>query len=93
MPKPRIYLDANPLIDAIKYDLNGTIEPERQDNVWHTKAVMQAALDGQLEIVTSTLTIAECKRSEAGKPASEDAKALIKRVLTSGRILLLAQVT
>ena len=54
---------------------------------------MQAALDGQLEIVTSTLTIAECKRSEAGAPASEDAKALIKRVLTSGRILLLAQVT
>lgn len=93
MPKPRIYLDANPLIDAIKYDLNGTIEPERQDNVWHTKAVMQAALDGQLELVTSTLTIVECKRSEAGTPASEDAKTLINRVLTSGRILLLAQVT
>ncbi|MBS1810223.1 MAG: PIN domain-containing protein [Acidobacteria bacterium] len=93
MPKPRIYLDANPLIDAIKYDLNGTIEPEREDNVWHTKAIMRAALDGQLELVTSTLTIVECKRSEAGAPANEDTKTLINRVLTSGRIFLLAQVT
>jgi predicted nucleic acid-binding protein len=54
---------------------------------------MRAAKDGEIEVVTSMLTIAECRRARQDKPPTEEMKRIINSVLTSGVVFNLAEVT
>lgn len=61
-----------------------------EDDLWRIEAFLQAALDGELEILTSPITVAECQH--AGDNVINDTiKRLFEVVLTSGRVAILAQ--
>jgi hypothetical protein len=92
MSLPRIYIEACPLIDVIKHALGVSVDAARENDIWHTQACLRSALAGEMEIVTSTLTIAECRRAGDG-PVPEETKRLISSILASGRVMILSQVT
>jgi predicted nucleic acid-binding protein len=95
---PRIYLDANPLIDLAKHKLgvpmskDSTEQQQREANCWMVAQCLQAALDGELEVFTSVITIAECTHVENEKRL-EAAKPLFLGLLASGRPMKLVQPT
>ena len=86
--KPRVYIDSCCFIELALQSI-GKHKTERDDDLWHLKALFDAALDEKIELLTSTLSIAEC--THAGGDVSEDVKTLFKRLLTSGRFVLLVQ--
>src|SRR5258708_2887967 len=67
----------------------GKSDPVRDSDLWFLKQLLNAAFDEEVEILTSTLSIAEC--SHAKGDVSDDVKSLFKRFLTSGRYVLLVQ--
>lgn len=67
-------------------------DPARNNDIWHTQTMLRAALAGEVEIITSTLTIAECRRAGT-TPVPPATKELIRAMLLFGRVILLAQVT
>lgn len=91
MAKDRIYIETSPLIDYIKGD--AVVGEDRRDNNWYIKQFLLAAENNDIELITSTLTIAECKRAFSDKPATDETKRLVRSVLTSGIIFTLAEVT
>ena len=93
MSKPRIYIETCPIIDVIKGRTSGYLTEDRKNDLWYTETSLQAALDGEIEVVTSMLTIAECRRAKQDKPPTEEMKRVIRSVLTSGKIFNLAELT
>lgn len=91
MSRERIYIDSCYFIDAIKYRAGVSIDPDRSKDIGYIRACLLAARDGEIEVITSTLTIAEVRRAE-GTP-DDNVKKLIRSVLTSGRFVKLAEVT
>jgi predicted nucleic acid-binding protein len=93
MAKDRIYIDACPIIDYVKGDRAKDITEKIKSNNWLIRQMLTAASQKEIELVTSTLTIAECRRAYTDKPATEEQKRLIRSVLTSEKIFVLIQVT
>lgn len=62
---------------------------DRDNDLWFLKELLNAARDEQIEVLTSTLSIAECAHAKG--EVSDDVKALFKRFLTSGRYVFLIQ--
>jgi hypothetical protein len=92
MPSRRgVYLDACCFIEAVKHDIGIQIATNRQHDVWHYKQLMQANRDGEIEVCTSVLSIAEC--SHAGGDVSDAVKSMFKRMLLSGQYVRLVQPT
>ena len=89
----RIYIETSPIIDVIKGRVNITLTPDRANDLWYTEQCLRAALAGDIEVVTSMLTIAECRRAKQDQPPTEEMKRVIRSVLTSGKIFHLAEVT
>ncbi len=75
----------------IELALHGTgkHDAQRDNDVWFLKQLLTAAIDGEVDVFTSTLSIAEC--SHARGDVSDDIKVLFKRFLTSGLYVLLIQ--
>src|ERR1035438_7410202 len=67
----------------------GKHEAGREDDLWHLKELLNAALDEEIEVLTATLSIAECAHAKGD--ISDDVKSLFKKFLTSGRYILLVQ--
>ena len=64
---PRVYLDACCFIEAIAWGKGkGKGNPDRKDDIWFIQKLFKAAIDGKVEILTSTLSIAECTHIERG---------------------------
>lgn len=91
MRRPRIYIDSCYFIDAIKSRAGFSVDPDRSRDLAYVKACLEAVRAGDIEVITSTLTIAEVRRAE-GAP-DDNVKRLIRSVLTSGRLVKLAEVT
>jgi hypothetical protein len=53
--KPRIYIDACPIIDLVKHRLQMQSEDDRQRDAWFTDRLIQAAKQQKVELFTSTL--------------------------------------
>lgn len=93
--RPRIYVEANGLIDAAKVDIKGTealqAYPDiRLQDVWVIQQILRAARAKDLEVFTSAVSIAEC--SHIGeKPPGERVKQLFESVLLSGQCLKLVE--
>jgi len=88
--KPRVYTDSCCFIELALQSI-GKHKSERENDLWHLKALFDAAFDEKIELLTATLSIAEC--SHANGDVSDDIKSLFKRLLTSGRYILLVQDT
>ncbi len=67
----------------------GTNDANRENDLWFLKELLNAAHDEEIEVLTSTLSIAECAHAKGD--VSDDVKSLFKRFLTSGRYILLVQ--
>ena len=87
---PRVYLDACCFIEAIAWE-RGKGNPDRKDDIWFIGKLFTAAIDGKVEILTSTLSIAECTHIEGA--LDEEIKQGFRRLLTSGQYVLLIQDT
>jgi predicted nucleic acid-binding protein len=94
MSRDRLYIDSCYFIDAIKYRSGFPIDPSRSRDITYVQECLKAARSGEIEVVTSMLTIAEVRR--AGDPNSlpdANVKRLIRSVLASGKIVKLSEVT
>ncbi len=91
MSKPRLYIDSCDFIEVIKHGEGGAIIPDRLNDLWYIRKCMEASRAGEIEVVTSMLTIAEVRRAD-GAP-TDRIKRVIRSVLTSGKIVTLAEMT
>lgn len=91
--KPRIYIDSCCLIDLVKHEVLKLPDTATAD-FWYTKQLLQAHRDGEVQVVTSILSAAECVGVEPGQTeVPPEAQALFRRLLTSGQYLHLRQTT
>ena len=86
--KPKVYMDSCCFIE-LALQAVGRNDADRENDLWFLKELLNAASDEEIEVLTSTLTIAEC--SHAKGDISDDVKSLFKRFLTSGRYVFLVQ--
>jgi hypothetical protein len=82
--KPRIYIDACPIIDLVRHRLQMHSTDDRQKDAWFMDRLIQAAKQGKIELFTSTLTIAECTHVHDQKK-DKDAQPFFMGVLASGK--------
>ena len=90
MAVDRIYMDSNCFIESVKSKI-GTAEPARANDLWHLQQLLTAATRGEVEVITSYISIAECKH--AGGPPTDEVKRLFRSILSSGKVVKLAQLT
>ena len=84
--RPRIYIDACYYIDAAKGLEAVKIEqPGREADVRHVETALVAAQSGDIEIIASTLLIAECLHVGNSDQIPQAAKDKFRSILTSGQ--------
>ncbi len=88
----KVYLDACCFIDMVKTHIKKTLENDRELDVWHLKRLLEAHRDKEIEIFTSTLSIAECSHGGDGD-ISPAVKSEFTRLLMSGQYVRLVQLT
>lgn len=83
--RPKIYLDAAPLIDLAKEKVGVPLKDSKLiADVWHVCQFLKAALDGKVDLFTSVLSIAECTHVE-DENKLEEAKPIYMGLLASGK--------
>jgi predicted nucleic acid-binding protein len=87
----RVYMDSNCFIESVQSQPDSA-SPHAND-LWFIRKLMEAARNLDIEIVTSQLTIAEFRGIGGGAPPPEELKRLISSILTSGKVVKLAQMT
>ncbi len=89
----RVYVDTCCFIDLVKVAQAQTLTSDKQQDVWHLQKLMEAQRDKEVELFTSTLTIAECRHT--GDPAAVDdtVRANFTKLLLSGQYVKLVQMT
>ncbi len=88
-------MDSCCFIEAAGFTI-GKHKPERERDVLFTRALLESAYDGQLELYTSSLSIAECQcvsGPDGQRILSDDLKEYFKILLTSGQFVVLVQDT
>ena len=87
---PRVYIESCWFIEAARFDLRGTAsEPGREREVAFLKVILEASRDGEVDVFTSTLTLAECLH--VGGCADQRVQDLYRGLLSSGRYVTLVQ--
>ena len=86
--KPKVYMDSCCFIELALQSI-GKHETGRENDLWFLQELLNAAYDEEIEVLTSTLTIAECAHAKGD--VSDDVKTLFKKFLTSGRYVFLVQ--
>jgi predicted nucleic acid-binding protein len=91
--RPRVYLDSCCYIDVAKGRMGIPFEKpgeeERPELVWYIETLLLAASNRDIEIVASTLVIAECLHTETRDNIPEAAKETLRSLLSSGNPVLL----
>lgn len=85
---PRIYSDANPIIELAKKSL-GTHDPARTLDLEYLEQMLKAANNGDLDLFTSSISMAEC--THAGGDWSQPIQEFFIGVLSSGSMFKLVQ--
>src|SRR5262249_7650853 len=88
----KTYVDSCCFIEMVKTKLGKTLTQERELDVWFLKRLLEANRDKEVEIYTSTLTIAECSHGGDGD-ISPTVKSEFDRLLMSGQYVRLVQMT
>jgi len=92
---PRIYIETCCLIDymtQIEHKKSLPPDPDKEKDLWSIQHLLKAARDHEIDLYTSTLTIAECLHChDEGSPPSEETQRVINSVLTSGEVIILLQ--
>jgi PIN domain len=85
------YLDACCFIDLAKQSIGTLLPDDRANNTWYVWKLLEANKDGELEVYTSTLTIAECTHADGNM--EQRIRDLFVRLLMSGQYVRLVQPT
>jgi predicted nucleic acid-binding protein len=89
----RLYLESSCFIEIAKHEV-GTHEPAREDDIWYLNSILDASLNRKVEVLTATLSIAECLATQAGESeVRPEVKNTFRKLLTSGQYLALIQDT
>ncbi len=86
-----IYLDACCFIDMVKETVGHALSGDRKADVWFLKQITQACRDGELNVYTSVISIAECTHADGDMSAA--VKARFEALLMSGQYVKLVQPT
>lgn len=90
--KSSVYLDACCFIDVVKFDVNAPLADGKANEVWYIKKFLQAHRDREIDVYTSTLTIAEATNTGI-VPVPPDVQRSFDALLTSGQYVTLVQTT
>ena len=88
--KPRVYIDSCCFIELARVEIDAG-DPDREKDVWCLRRILDAQHDDKLQILTSTLSIAECQHADGA--ATEEIRTLFNKLLTSGQYVILIQDT
>ena len=86
--KPKVYLDSCCFIELARVEI-GAGDPLREKDCWCLNAMLQARRNEHIEILTSTLSIAECLHADGA--TTDDIRSLFRKLLTSGTYVILVQ--
>jgi hypothetical protein len=86
------YIDACCFIDMVKTKIGKILTKDKEKDVWFLKRLLEANRDKEIEIYTSTLTIAECSHGGDGD-IGPTVKSEFNRLLMSGQYVRLVQMT
>jgi predicted nucleic acid-binding protein len=82
---PKIYVESCPFIDLVKHKAKVSLGDDREKNCWWLNKMLEASRNGDMEIVTSSLTVSECTHIEPGKPQpTKEVQEFFEELLTSG---------
>ncbi len=87
---PRIYSDANPIIELAKF-AKKTHDPARERDLWMMQRILKAAQNGEVALFTSSISVAECVA--AGDDWDKEVQEFFVGTLTSGMMFKLVQDT
>lgn len=85
--KDKIYIDSCCIIDIARRQKKQKIESSSDDDLDRIEILMRAAKNGDIDLYTSTLSIAECRHAKG--TLDEDIKRLFNSILQSGKICIL----
>jgi predicted nucleic acid-binding protein len=77
-------------IDLVKQKTGRPLESQRETEIWYIDQLLKAHFDGEIEVYTSTLTVAECTHVGADNITAE-IRELFVRLLTSGQYVTLIE--
>jgi len=83
----RVYLDSCPFIDMAKVAINAPLPAGRDREIVFIRWLLEAAKDREIEIYTSTLTVAECLHAENN--IGPEVQRVFTGLLTSGQYVRL----
>lgn len=81
----KVYIDACLFIDMAKHELVMASKDVNERNVWLIKRFIKAAKDKNIQVLTSSLSIAECTHIEGKGSPSDEARQFFDGLLASGR--------
>lgn len=87
----RLYMDSCCFIDSVKADVGDVTDADRANDIWYIKKCLEASQKGDIQVVTSYLTIAESRRA-SGEP-TEEVKRIFNSIFLFGKVLKLSQLT
>ena len=76
-------------IELVKHKTGKSLEQGRENEVWFVDSLLMENFDGEIEVYTSTLSVAEC--THAANDISEEVQELFVRFLISGQYLTLIE--
>lgn len=82
---PRIYIEACPFIDMAKHKAGMSLEDKTERNVWFTRQLIKAGKDDKIDLLTSSLSIAECTHIRNIPNPPDDIKRFYDGLLASGK--------
>jgi len=83
-------MDSTCFIDMAKNSV-GTLPKTSDNDVWFCKKLLEAHRDGEVQVFTAILTIAECQHVDG--VYDDKVQRLFKSILTSGQFVFLVQDT
>lgn len=90
--KRGVYIDSCCFIDIVKTYVGKSMTTDKESDVWFLKRLLEAHRDGEINIFTSTLSIAECRHA-GDDDIRDEVKSQFNRLLLSGQYVRLVQMT
>lgn len=84
----RVYMDACCFIDLAKGNIAKQTK-DREHDIWHVEKLLRAAEAREITVFSSILSVAECSHAEG--TCDDNIKELFDSILTSGKVVTLAQ--
>ena len=89
---PRVYVDTCGFVNLVKTEVGHSLNSDKEADAWYLKRLLEANRDGEVEVFTSTLTIAESTHVGL-TPVPGRVQHHFNRLLMSGQYVKLVQLS